>query len=342
MNHDKIEISWGTLWKIAIMVAIAAILFLVRDILVDIFLAIVISSGLSPLVDWLEKKGLPRVLGTLLAYLFVLIIIGLIIYAVLPVALVELDNLLSNVVQLTGDIFRFSSTEDFISNFNNTFRQISRNFFSGDFSFLTLASNVFGGLTLVIAVLIISFYLSISKNGVEWFLRAILPEDYEDKAIAIARVAKKKIGYWLRTQIILSFLIGLIASIGLWFLGVRHAFILGLVAAVFEIVPFVGPVFAGSVAVLVALSDSVVLAIYTIALFVVIQQIEGNAIVPLVMNRAVGLHPVVVMAALMMGYQLLGFIGIIIAVPVAVILQEILDDWVSVKDSRRALKNTSD
>jgi len=141
-------------------------------------------------------------------------------------------------------------------------------------------------------------------------------------------------------QIILSFVVGFVAFIGLWLLGVEHSFVLGLTTAVLEIIPFVGPVFAGSIAVLIALHNSFLLALYTVALFVIVQQIEGHIIIPLVMNRTVGLHPVVVLAALMIGFQLWGLIGIVLSVPVAVILQEFLDDWVSIKDSRRAAKNS--
>ncbi|OGZ03429.1 MAG: hypothetical protein A2604_01645 [Candidatus Liptonbacteria bacterium RIFOXYD1_FULL_36_11] len=340
MNNLKIEISWGTLWRIVAVLSVVVAAFLVRNVLINLFLAFIISSGINPFIDYLEKKGLPRILGTLFTYLFSLIMIGLIIYAVLPIALMEMDNLLSGIVEFTGNIFNFSSTQDFIKNFNSTFNEISKKIFSSDLSLVNLATSVFGGISFVITVIIVSFYLSISREGPEWFLRAILPENYEDRIMTIFHRSRKRIGHWLQGQIILSFVVGFVAFIGLWLLGVEHSFVLGLTTAVLEIIPFVGPVFAGSIAVLIALHNSFLLALYTVALFVIVQQIEGHIIIPLVMNRTVGLHPVVVLAALMIGFQLWGLIGIVLSVPVAVILQEFLDDWVSIKDSRRAAKNS--
>ncbi len=318
------------------MVFVAAVLFLVRDVLVAIFLALVVSSGLAPMVDWLERTGIPRMLGVVLVYLMIMLILGLFVYAILPVAVVEFGGLFQNVASLTGQIFTFTSTEDFLKVINDNFNQISQGAALGGVSLAAAASNLFGGLALAISVAIISFYLTLSRDGVEWFLRAILPEANEERFMQIFRRSKKRIGYWLQSQLVLSLVMGVMVFVGLWFLGVSHAFILGMSAAIFELIPYVGPVFAGSMAVLVAFSGSFKLAVYTVILFVIIQQVESNVIIPAVFHRAIGLHPVVVLASLMVGYTLLGLVGIILSVPTAVILQEFLNDWVSEKDSRRA------
>lgn len=318
------------------MIAIASALYLVRDVLVAIFFAVVISAGLSPLIDYLEDRGVPRMLSTIAIYLSALLIFGLVIYAVLPIAIVEFSGLFANVAKLTGDVFNFSSTSDLLNTLNDNFHYISSGILEGGFSFFSIASGLFGGIAFAISVAVTAFYLSLSRQGVEWFLRAIMPERSEERVIRIFQRSKKRIGYWLQSQILLSFIVGIMSFLGLWLLGVEHAFILGLTAALFELIPYVGPVFAGSIAVLVALSSSFTLGLYVVALFVIIQQIESQIIIPAVFHRAIGLHPVVVLAALMMGYTLLGFVGIILSVPAAVILQEILNDWVSIKDHRRA------
>jgi len=336
MERMRIDISWMSLWRVAIVVLTALVLFLVRDVLVAIFLALVVSSGLAPIVDWLERSGIPRMLGAVLVYLVIMLILGLMVYAILPVALVEFGGLFENVASLTGQIFSFTSTEDFLKIINENLSGLSQGVAAGGLSLAAVATNLFGGLALAVSVAVISFYLSLSRDGVEWFLRAMLPEVGEERFMEIFRRSKKRIGYWLQSQLVLSMVVGLMAFVGLWFLGVRHAFILGLSAAIFELIPYVGPVFAGSMAVLAAFSDSMTLAVYTIILFVIIQQIESNVIIPAVFHRAIGLHPVAVLAALMIGYTLFGFVGIILSVPAAVILQEFLNDWVSIKDSRRA------
>lgn len=332
------EISWGSLWKVLVMVALGIAIFSVRNVLVNIFLALVISAGIGPFVDFFERKGVPRILGTVLVYATIFLLVGLVIYAVLPVAYLELGGVTTNLMDLTGNIFNLASSEDIISSLRDKISGISGDILPSEFSLTGILSSLFGGISFMVMTVIISFYLSASRDGTEWFLRAIMPEKYEDRMINIFRRSKKKIGNWLQTQIILSFIMGVMAFLGLSLIGVRHAFVLGLAAGVFEIVPFVGPVFAGGMAVLVALSDSFILAVYALIVFIAIQQIEGNLLIPLLMRKSVGLHPVVVLASFMIGVKLLGFVGMILAVPTAVILQEALDDWVSLKDYRRAMR----
>ncbi|MDD4762121.1 MAG: AI-2E family transporter [Candidatus Pacebacteria bacterium] len=333
------EISWGSLWKVLVILAVGAAIFSVRDVLVNIFLALVISTGLNPFVDFFEGKGVPRILGALFVYIIIFVFVGLVIYAVLPIAYLELGGLTTNVMDLTGNVFNnVTVSGDIVSNLSDKFADIGKSFLPSEFSLLGVLSSLFGGISFVVTAIIISFYLSVSRDGAEWFLRAIMPEKYEDRMVSIFRRSKKRIGFWLQTQVLLSMVVGVLCFFGLWFIGVKHAFVLGLTAGVFEIVPFVGPVFAGGMAVLVALSDSYVLAIYALIVFLVIQQIESNVLIPLFMKRSVGMHPVVVLAAFMIGLKLLGFIGIILAVPTAVILQEALNDWISVKDHRRAMR----
>jgi len=322
------------------MIAVATVLFLVRDVLVALFLSIIISAGLAPAVDYLQKKGLPRLVGAILIYILIFLILGLMIYAIVPIAIVEFNGLFANLVDLSGDVFDFTSSSELVESFNQGIKHFGDNLVAGGMSFLSVASTVFGGFVLAISVAIISFYLILSKDGVEWFLRAILPEREEEIFLSVFKRSKRRIGLWLQTQLLLSLVIGLLSFAGLALLGVRHAFVLGLAAGLFEIVPFVGPVFAGSLAVLVAFSDSFSLGVYVLALFIIIQQVESQIIIPSVFHKAVGLHPVVVMASFMMGYTLLGLVGIILAVPTAVILQEMLNDWVSIKDHRKAIKKS--
>jgi predicted PurR-regulated permease PerM len=120
-------------------------------------------------------------------------------------------------------------------------------------------------------------------------------------------------------------------------LGVPYAFLLGVSAAVLELIPIVGPIFAGSVAVLVAFSQTFNLALYTLIIFVAIQQLESSVLIPLVMKHQVGLHPALVLVALLAGSALAGIIGIILAVPITVFLQELVEGWSEEKRKRPQL-----
>jgi len=129
--------------------------------------------------------------------------------------------------------------------------------------------------------------------------------------------------------VVLSAIMGFIVWGGLTILGVRYAFLIAILAALFELVPFVGPILSGAVAVVSALLTSTTLALYTLIFFLIAQQLESHVLVPLLSRRSVGLHPVIVIIALLIGAEVGGVLGIIIAVPVAAIVQEVVQDWSS-------------
>ncbi len=156
-------------------------------------------------------------------------------------------------------------------------------------------------------------------------LRVVLPAAYERPTIAIFEGFKRKMRRWLGTQVVLSVFIGLSVWLGMWIIGVRYPLVLGLVAAILEVVPIIGPIVAGAAAFFIASTDSLGLGFYVILFFFVLQQFENHVLVPLVMGRGMKVHPVVVVVSLLVGGEIGGFIGILLSVPIAVLVQEIFD-----------------
>jgi len=304
-------------------------LFWARQALIILFLAIVISSSIDGLVSWLQRKKIPRIFGTLLIFLVALTILALLLYTLIPIAIFELQSLLGNLKKIEIPIFgaldisQFVGIDKYLGNLGN----LADVLFSGGVSFLNIVAAVFGNLALIITTLILSFYLTVNRAGVEKFLRIILPIIYEDYIVGIYLRARKKMGRWLQGQILLMLVVGAATTIGLWILGVKYSLILGILAGVLEIVPIVGPIFSGTIAFLVAISESWILGLYVIILFLVIQQAESHLLIPLIMRKTVGISPVVVVIALLAGSQIAGLVGIILAVPTAVVLQEVIEDW---------------
>ena len=334
MERQIVEISWGSLWRVFLAVMLAVTAYLIRDVLVTLVLAIVIASALDPLISFLQKWRIHRLLGTLVIYLSVFFGIAIILYKAVPIAMIELTNFLNNLSISSSTLFG----EEYLIEVSKTISERISGFndilLSGSSSLLGVASSFFGSVTLVVSVLILSFYLTVSHDGVERFLFAILPQQYESYALQIFERTKKKIGVWLRSQIMLSCIIGLSVGIGMAILGVPYAFLLGILAAVFELIPFVGPIFAGGIAVLVAFSQSFDLALYTLIMFLVVQQLESNVLIPLVMRHQIGLHPALVLVSLLAGVALGGVVGIILAVPAMVFLRELVEDWSDQKRKR--------
>ncbi len=335
MDKDKFEISWTTLWRILIMFLFVAALFLAREALIILFLAIIVSSALDGPVSWLQRKKIPRILGTLLIFIAVLTLLAFLLYTLIPIAIFELQNFLENIKKMEIPVFGSLNTSQFIAidKYLANLGNLANLLFSGGASFLNVVAAAFGNLALILATLILSFYLTVNQAGVEKFLRTVLPIIHEEYVINIYLRARNKLGLWLRGQIFLMLIVGAVTSLSLWILGVKYSLILGILAGVLEIVPIVGPIFAGTLAFLVAISESWILGLYVVILFLVIQQLENHVLVPLVMKKTVGISPVVVVIALLAGSQIAGLVGIILAVPTAVVLQEMLEDW-----ERRKLK----
>ena len=203
---------------------------------------------------------------------------------------------------------------------------------------MDISTKFLGGLTFTVSVFVLSFYLTVDRGGVERFLRTVIPSIYEDRVLDIYFRIRKKIGRWFIGQLFLSFTIGLAVFLGLTLLGVKYSLVLGIVAGLFELVPYVGPIFSGSLSILVGLSTSLSLGIYTLILFIIIQQIENHLLVPTVTHLTTSLSPVVTLVSLLIGTKVFGFVGLVLAVPAAVLLQEIIEDWsISSKRFKRGL-----
>ncbi|MBI4087225.1 MAG: AI-2E family transporter [Candidatus Liptonbacteria bacterium] len=328
MDGRNFEISWISLWRLLFFGVFVFVLFQGSQILLGLFLAIIISSGLDVIVDFLERHGIPRTLGVILIFLFGLILLIILVYAVLPLAIVELNTIFSGLNQ--------SSTNSLLKSLVNIktsqsagalLSKLSSDFFSGGVSPLDFFSKTLGSFGLAIAVLVSSFYLSLSRDGVERFIKTVFPPDYEKMALRIYERSRKKIGFWFQTQVFLSFVMGILVWVSLLILGVKHAFIVGILAGIFELMPFVGPILSGAVAVIMALSTSASLALYTLLVFLALHQFESHVLVPILTRRTVGLHPVIVIVALLIGAEVGGFLGVLIAVPAAAVFQEIIDEW---------------
>ena len=330
-----VEISWATLWRVLLMLGLATLVYFARNAITVLFLAIFISSALDSLVIKLESWRVPRLLGTILVFLTLLLSVAILIYTIVPIALFELRGIFNNLDGVIGKILSLGIPQQFTDLINSNLENFSNALFAGSTSFLEIMSHLLGGVTSLLATFVIAFYLTLSRDGVGRFIRAVFPEDLEDKVLSVYYRSKKKIGHWFQAQLILSFVVGFMVFAGLWLLGVKYAVILGIFAAIFELIPIVGPIFAGGLAVVIGFSESAATGIYVLLLFLVIQQLENHVLVPIMMQKAIDVHPVVILIALLGGVELAGFVGLILAVPAVVVASEVVNDWVAQKEINR-------
>jgi predicted PurR-regulated permease PerM len=188
-------------------------------------------------------------------------------------------------------------------------------------------SSVFGGILSFLLMIIMSFYLSVERDGVGKFLKIITPLKHEGYIIDLWRRSQRKIGLWMQGQIILAVIIGVLVYLGLLLLNVPNALLLASLAGAFEIIPLFGPILSSIPAIAISFSTSgFTMALLVAGLYLIVHQFENQLIYPLVVKKVVGVPPIVSIIALVAGFQLAGFLGLILSVPIAAILIEFFDD----------------
>ena len=331
-QRQYIDISLLSVVKVALVAAVAAVLYFVKDIIALVFLAVIIASAVEGWVNFFEKRRIPRIAGVLLAYVAFIGLLLLAMYAIVPPIIEEMQQLVVVIPDyydtVSKQIFRTTrgispdyarNMQEFLAGFGGKFSGI------GSGAFATIA-DVFGGIIDFCIVIVISFYLAVQRKGVESFLRLVTPKDNEGYVLDLWRRVDVKLGRWLQGQLLLGCIVGFTVFLGLSLIGVPYAMLLGLVAAIFEIVPIVGPLFSALIGISVAMLISPFLAVITVIFYIILQQVENHVLVPLFMKRIIGLNPVIVVIALLAGAQLAGVLGMIVAVPLAAIIVEALDD----------------
>ncbi|MBU4348454.1 AI-2E family transporter [Patescibacteria group bacterium] len=337
-KNDKIqlEIGWFSIWRVVFVGLIIAFFYFTKDVLLAVLLSIVISSALDPFITFLEEHKIPRVLGALFVLIFLILLIAILLYIIIPIALTELNILITNLSNSDIPILGLEKMSEITSSFTESISRLAGMLFSGGTSLFDLVSKFLGGIALTISVFVLSFYLSVDRRGVEKFLRAILPPICEDEVLNVYFRTRLKIGKWLKGQIFLSLTVGVLVYIGLSLLGVKYSLVIAILAAVLELIPFVGPIVSGAIAVIVALSQSQIIAVYVLIFFVVVQKSESSFLTPVFMKLTTGLNPAVILIAIIAGGQMAGVIGLILAVPGAVLIQEVINHWSEIKMKRKA------
>ncbi len=329
----NIEISTNTIIKVLIVLFLIWILYLIRDVVAILFFTIILVSILEPAVNWLRLKKVPKTLSVIIVYLCLVAIFALVILLIIPPITEQADQLSQNFPQYWEKITKdFSKLGDFLDKYGIT--QSLENSLAnlklqlpdslGVFSKL---GDFISGLFSLFVILVISFYILVQDSAIKRILRSLLPGKSMPYATQLVNRIQKKLGLWLRGQLILGFLIFLLVYVGLILLGVKYALILAIIAGLLEFIPYLGPMIAGFLAIMLTLFHSPVLALLVLVLYMVIQAIENHILVPKVMQKTVGLNPVISIFALLIGAKLGGVIGLILAIPVVTALSVFIQDF---------------
>jgi predicted PurR-regulated permease PerM len=335
----NINISTITILKIILILLALYFLYLVREIVVILFVALILASALDPLVDWMQKRKLPRSLGIILIYFILFILIGSAFYLVIPPIVKQINELsisfpyyLEKVVSGFSALKDYAVQHDFLTNIQKGLGSIGANLEGAAGGVFSTVSGIFGNILSFFLILVITFYMVVEENAMKKIVWSVAPGEYQPYIMQLVNRMQAKIGLWIRGQLILSLIIFFLTFIGLFILGVNYALILALIAGLTEFVPYLGPTIAAIPAIFLAFTQSPMLALFVLALYYIIQMVENHIIVPKLMQKVVGLNPIISIIVLLVGFKIAGILGAILAIPVATAGSVFLKDLFEKKD----------
>lgn len=310
METRKIEISQKTiLFTLGTLLSLW-FLYQVRSIVVLLFIAFILMTAVNPLVRLANKIKIPTIAVMLVIYFGLIALISTVVASLVPA-----------VVQQTKDITLLLPTYmHYLETIFNT--QLDTNF-AGSYlnsipsNLLKIAAGAFSNIMNVLALFFMSYYLVLERPHLHrYLLRFFENHNAEEKAEALIVAVEKQVGGWVRGELILMIVIGLLTYIGLILLGIPYALPLAVLAGLLEVVPNLGPTIAAVPAILMGLTVSPIIGLGGLLLSILIQQLENNLIVPKIMQTATGTAPLVTIIVLLVGFTLGGIAGAILSMPI--------------------------
>ncbi|MDX9893442.1 MAG: AI-2E family transporter [Patescibacteria group bacterium] len=340
MDEKNITINISTLTILKFLGIIAVVLFayFIGDILLMVFIAIIFAALIEPPVSYLEKKKIPRALGIFLIYLILFLFLVLVIRLLIPPIAEQIGLFIQNfpgfweqISQNYLSIKEYSQQQGLLDNVMSGLKGLQSGLQQAATGVYGFIIAIFENLVNFIMILVITFYLVVEKDVMDRVLRAIAPARYHDHLSQLFTAIQKKIGDWARGQLILGLIIGVLSFIGLIILLPKYALVLALVAGITELVPYIGPILGAIPAVFLGFAVPPVSfgrGLAVLILYIVIQQVENNIIVPQVMKKSVGLNPVIIIIVMLIGTRIAGIIGLILAIPAATVVWVIVSDFI--------------
>lgn len=355
-EHVIIEFSLASVLKstllILIVIAFSKFVEQISTILILLFIALLLSATFDPTVDYLQKKGVPRAFGVICIYILAFVVIGIFISTLVPLMVSQLGELatrIANIIyQLTdngiSDIPFYDKIKPYmepyiknlvtqenqqvlIDNLQGVIKNIASKLSGVAGNVFAALATFFNGVFNLILVLVLTFFMTVEEKNLQEFIRSLFPAKYGQYIVLKSKMVKINTGNWLRGQLLLSLLMGIMTFTGMWLIGIEFALTLGMFSAIAEFIPVIGPSITAVAAILIALNQEFWQVIAVVVFFILEQFVEGNLLVPIVMRKAVNLNPVAVITAALVAYQFLGITGLILAIPSATVISIFVKDY---------------
>jgi predicted PurR-regulated permease PerM len=339
-----LELSPANIAKSTAIVILVVVLFYffyeIRGILTIFFVSFLLAAAFDPLVDKLQEKKIPRAVSILGIYLISFILIGVFLTNVFTLLVEQIGQIASSLENLvthyneSGQNYPFSEyIGPYMKEFINAFdvQAVAANYREAFNVVSNQLISISVGLFNILIVLVLTFFITVEEKAIDSFLLSLFPKKYGKYIITRMEAIKDNIGLWLRGQVLVSLVAAVISYIGLKILGIDYALTLSIIAGFSMVIPVIGRGVAWIITLPIVLNQDPWLALWMSIYYLVIQQVENNFLVPYIMNKAVGLSPIIIIFAMMVGFQYLGVLGLIISIPIATTVAIFVKDYASRK-----------
>jgi len=299
------------------------IAYILRFVIVLVFVSYIVTATFMPLVTILRKKKIPKVLAVLTPYFITIIVLIGFVIPIIPVLLEQGNLFIQNFPDYIGRALtllplsvNFGALTEF---FTARLGSFSENIFSFTMGFIE-------ALLFFLSILIISFYMIYDYEVIKtWILRLTSDLNRKDTIEHTLRIAELKLGAWFRGQLILSLFVGALNWLGYTVIGLPYALPLALIAGVLELIPTIGPILGAIPALIIAITVSPTLFLLTLFVYMGVQILESNVLVPKVMQRVIGVHPIIIILSVIIGGKLMGITGALLSIPLVSLIGVIVE-----------------
>ena len=332
MNSTKIVISTKSI--IVFFACILAIFFIAatKDFLLLLFASFVVASAFYPIVDWMSLR-MNRAVAVTVLYLTGFLIISLVLIPIFVILSEQTALFIESSPKywehVTDLLYRgeiFIESVGFIPDYAQILEQVTE--FSKELlnRSIDITLNIFTGMVMAFTLAFIVLFLLLEKNEIKKGVLALFPPQNRERVRNIIMTISKKVGGYVRGQLLLMFLVGLLTFIGLAIAGIDFALLLGIIAGVLEIVPILGPFLSAVPAVVIALAKDPLLTIYVVAVYLIVQRIENNILTPLILGKFLELHPIIIISAVFMAASTLGIFGAVLSPAIAAVIYVLVQE----------------
>lgn len=333
MLDERVAIGTKIALRLVLLAAGIYFLYLIRDVMLLVLLAILTAAALSPAITKLRKQNLSRTAAVIIIYAIVFLGGVVLLSVLLPLFFSEVKLFLQGWPEYAKHLEALlSNVQGYLSAYGISFQKeqifqnIEQNLVGGFSGIFSTTIGLFQGFIHLVGFFFLALYLSLEEKGIEKFFLLLTPEEYHSHAISIATRMQGKVSQWLFGQALLMLIAFVIYYIGLLALGVPYALAIAFFGGLMEILPYIGPILAAIPAVFIGLLVSPVLGATALVFYVIAHQVEAHIIAPQVMKHSAGLNPVALIVAILIGLELGGPLGIILAVPITMMLSVFVDD----------------